>query len=78
MPRSVEGARYWLQYSGADRSIFNASEEDNDYKDDYMCRGDWVNWLSGGSVMNPKGKGKGIPVDLTLGFHSDAGITPDD
>ena len=78
MPRSVEGARYWLQYSGADRSIFNASEENNDYKDDYMCRGDWVNWLSGGSVMNPKGKGKGIPVDLTLGFHSDAGVTPDD
>lgn len=78
MPRSVEGARYWLQYSGADKSIFNASEENNDYKDDYMCRGDWVNWLSGGSVMNPKGKGKGIPVDLTLGFHSDAGVTPDD
>ncbi|MBE6239984.1 MAG: xanthan lyase [Bacteroidales bacterium] len=78
MPRSVEGARYWLQYSGVDQSIYNASEEDNDYTDDYMCRGDWVNWISGGSCMNPKAEGLGIPVDLTLGFHSDAGVTPDD
>lgn len=78
MPRSVEGARYWLQYAGVDRKIYNASEEDSDYKDDYMCRGDWVNWLSGGSCMNKKTEGLGIPVDLTLGFHSDAGVTPDD
>jgi hypothetical protein len=78
MPRYIEGARYWLQYAGAPKEIYNASGVDNDYNDDYMCRGDWVNWLSGGSCMNPKGKGKGIPVDLTLGFHSDAGVTPDD
>ena len=69
MPRYVEGAKYWLQWAGVDRKIFNASEEQNDYKDDYMCRGDWVNWLS---------SEKGLPVDLTLGFHSDAGVTPDD
>ncbi len=78
MPRSVEGARYWLQYAGADKKIFNASGEDNDYKDDYMSRGDWVSWISGGSCTNPDMEGKGIPVDLTLGFHSDAGVTPDD
>lgn len=78
MPRYVEGARYWLQYAGADQTIFNASGEESDYKDDYMCRGDWVAWISGGSCTNPKQEGKGIPVDLTLGFHSDAGITPDD
>lgn len=78
MPRYVEGARYWLQYAGADRKIYNASEEDNDYKDDYMSRGDWVSWISGGSCTNPKEEGKNIPVDLTLGFHSDAGVTPDD
>lgn len=28
--------------------------------------------------MNSKTEGLGIPVDLTLGFHSDAGVTPDD
>lgn len=78
MPRYVEGARYWLQYAGVDSTIFNASGEDSDYKDDFMCRGDWVAWLSGGSCTNPDQKGKGIPIDLTLGFHSDAGISPDD
>ena len=78
MPRSVEAARYWLQYAGVVKDIYNASEEDNDYKDDYMSRGDWVNWISGGSCTNPKGEGKGIPVDLTLGFHTDAGVTPND
>ena len=78
MPRYAEGARYWLQYSGADTTIFNASGEESDYKDDYMCRGDWVDWISGGSCTNPKKEGKGIPVDLTLGFHSDAGVTPND
>lgn len=78
MPRSVEGARYWLQYAGVDKKIYNASEKDSDYTDDYMSRGDWVSWISGGSCTNPKAEGKGIPVDLSLGFHSDAGVTPDD
>ena len=78
MPRYLEGARYWMQWSGADTTLFNASGAESDYKDDYMCRGDWVAWISGGSCTNPKQKGKGIPVDLTLGFHTDAGVTPDD
>lgn len=78
MPRYAEAARYWLQYAGADTTIFHASGEENDYKDDYMCRGDWVDWISGGSCTNPEKEGKGIPVDLTLGFHSDAGVSPND
>lgn len=78
MPRYAEGARYWLQYAGADTTLFNASGAESDYKDDYMCRGDWVGWLSGGSCTNPGKKGKKIPVDLTLGFHSDAGLTQSD
>lgn len=79
MPRSAEGARYWLQWAGADPDIFTPNESKDDYKDDYMSRGDWVEWISRGSDMNPEKKGgKGIPVDLTLGFHSDAGVTPND
>lgn len=78
MPRYAEGARYWLQYAGADTTIVNASGEVNDYSDDYMCRGDWVAWISGGSCTNPEAEGKGIPVDLSLGFHSDAGYFPND
>ncbi len=79
LPRSAEGARYWLQWSGADSTLFSQNEHKDDYKDDYMSRGDWVEWISRGSYMNPsKKKGLGIPVDLTFGFHSDAGITPND
>ena len=78
MPRYIEGARYWLQYAGAPKKIYNASGKEDDYSDDYMCRGDWVNWLSGGSCTNPSAEGKGIPIDITLGFHSDAGVTPND
>lgn len=78
MPRNSEAARYWLQWSGADSSLFYQNEGTNDYKDDYMSRGDWSAWLSGGSRINPKENGRNIPVDLTFGFHSDAGITPND
>jgi hypothetical protein len=79
MPRSAEGARYWLQWAGVPSEIFSPNEQKSDYKDDYMSRGDWVEWISRGSDMNPSNKpGKGIPMDLSLGFHSDAGITPND
>ena len=78
IPRSAEGARYWLQWAGASDEIFSQNEENNDYKDDFMSRGDWVEWLTRGSSVNPKKKGMGIPVDLAFGFHSDAGATPND
>ena len=78
LPRSAEGATYWLQWAGADRSIWSPKDADTDYQEDFMCRGDWVDWISGGSYMNPKRPGKGIPVDLSLGFHTDAGVHPAD
>lgn len=77
LPRSAEAARYWLQWAGVPSKIFSQNEESNDYKDDFMSRGDWVAWMSGGSVFNLKEKGKRIPFDLAFGFHSDAGITQD-
>lgn len=77
-PRYAEGARYWLQWAGTDKRIFSPNELKDDYKDDYMSRGDWVDWISGGSYMNPDKEGKGIPVDLSFGFHTDAGVTPND
>ena len=78
MPRSAEGARYWLQWAGVPSAIFHPEESDSDYKDDFMCRGDWVDWISGGSQMNPKREGKGVHVDLAFGLHTDAGVTPND
>lgn len=77
LPRYAEGATYWLQWAGADKSIWSPSEAESDYSRDYMSRGDWVDWISGGSSMNPGRNGKGIPVDLSFGFHTDAGVYPD-
>lgn len=78
MPRYCEGARYWLQWAGFDEAVYNPQNNCNDYKDDYMCRGEWVNALMGGSDRLKKEEGLGIPVDLSLAFHSDAGITDND
>ena len=79
MPRSAEGARYWLQWAGTDTTVWHLNEGLGDYRDDFMSRGDWVEWMSKGSWVNPdKNGGMGIPFDLTLGFHTDAGVRDGD
>ena len=79
LPRSAEVAKYWLQWAGADSTLYYQNSGGNDYKDDFMSRGDWVEWITRGSRVNPDKKGGlGIPVDLSLGFHTDAGTTPND
>ncbi len=80
--RYREGARYFLQYAGfPDTLVYSLNEGKNDYNDDYMARGEWVNYLIGrpaGPTKNRNAEGVGIPVDLAFAFHTDAGITPDD
>ncbi len=78
MPRYCEGARYWLQWAGFDKSVYSPKNDTDDYKDDYMSRGEWVNALMGGSRKAPKTAGLGIPIDMSLAFHTDAGITDND
>ena len=77
-PRFCEAARYWLQWAGIPDSIYSESNGQNDYTDDYKCRGIWVNYLAGGSSVNPNEKGLNIPIDLAFAFHSDAGTTFND
>lgn len=77
-PRFCEAARYWLQWAGIPDSIYSESQGKNDYTDDYKCRGIWVNYLAGGSSVNPDEKGLNIPIDLAFAFHSDAGTTLND
>ena len=77
LPRYIEAARYWMQYSGIPDSIYNYTASRNDYTDDYCCRGMWVNYLAGGSQVNPKQAGLGVPLHLSLAFHSDAGVKRD-
>ena len=76
MPAFVEGALYNMQYSGIDMSIFD--EWSDEYTKDYAGRGRWVQELTGGSRVNPKDPGRHIPVDISLAWHSDAGVTPND
>ena len=77
LPRYIEAARYWMQYSGIPDSIYNYTESRNDYVDDYAARGIWVNYLAGGSAANPNEPGLGIPLHASLAFHTDAGIRED-
>ena len=77
MARYLEAARYWMQYAGIPDSIYNYTASRNDYTDDYCCRGMWVNYLAGGSQANPKQAGLGVPLHLSLAFHSDAGVKRD-
>lgn len=77
LPSFTEGALYWMQWAGVDTTVTRTHERD-DYVEDYGDRGAWVQMMSGGSRVNPKMEGKGIPFDLTLAFHTDAGTTPND
>lgn len=77
-PRFCEAARYWLQWAGVPDSVYSESNGKNDYTDDYKSRGLWVNYLAGGSSVNPEEKGLNIPVDMAFAFHSDAGTTLND
>lgn len=80
-PRWTEGARYYLQFAGApDSTVYSLSGYTDDYTDDFRGRGEWVNHLRGapfGPNADPTAPGLGIPVDLSLAFHTDAGIRPD-
>jgi hypothetical protein len=75
-PAYIEGALYNLQYSGIDLSI--TDEWDTEYTREYASRGAWVQEITGGSRVNPQATGRRIPIDLSLAFHTDAGITPND
>lgn len=74
VPRFCEGARYWLQWAGFPEEVYSPQRGCDDYKDDYMCRAHWVNALAGGSERLADSVGLGIPLDLALAFHSDAGL----
>lgn len=78
LPRYLEGARYWLHWAGFPENVYSPYHGSDDYKDDYTSRGLWVNYLAGGSRVLPDDEGLGIPVDLVMALHSDAGKRSDD
>ncbi|MBQ6166542.1 MAG: N-acetylmuramoyl-L-alanine amidase [Muribaculaceae bacterium] len=72
------GSRYFLQWAGFPDSVYSTSHGINDYTDDYRSRGEWVNYLAGGSDVLPDRGGLKVPVDISFCLHTDAGSTPDD
>ena len=78
LPRYLEGTRYNAQWSGMPIEVYNRTEGKNDYNDDINTRSRMTNYVSGGSVYNPSEKGLGVPLEMTLGFHSDAGFSKED
>ena len=72
------GSRYYLQWAGFPHEVYSTSTGINDYTDDYRSRGEWVNYLAGGSEVLPGKPGLNIPVDVSFCLHTDAGTTPND
>ena len=85
--RFIESARYFMQYAGVPDSVYNIHDGKDDYTDDYQSRGEWINYLMGGYdsesdrvhiYKDGKHQGLGIPIDLSLALHTDAGVTESD
>lgn len=74
VPRYAVGASHYLPFAGIPDSIIDYTQGENTYTNDYACRGQWVNYLLGGSQLAPKDEGLSIPIDMSIGVHSDAGI----
>ena len=77
LPRRLEGARYYAQWAGLPDTLFNTEGGTNDYNDDIRSRSLMTNYFGGGSVYQPGTRGEGVPFELSLAVHSDAGIRHD-
>ncbi len=85
LPRHMMAARYFLQYAGAPaREVFYHDFTNvrfsPDYWRDITARTEWANYLSGHpNAPNgfPDHPGLGVPIDLYLSWHTDAGVDLD-
>lgn len=67
LPSYLEGASYWEQWAGMPYERIH--QWSTDYTCDYASRGEWVKMMK---------DDKNLPIDLSLAFHTDAGVTPND
>lgn len=77
LPASFEGARYYTQWAGAPYKIYSQRQGTDDYADDINARSLTSNWIAGGSPYVPDREGLGVPLELSLAIHSDAGFHND-
>ena len=78
LPRYLEAARYSAQWAGMPTTVYSRPEANNDYADDLNVRSYTINHLAGGSVYNPDVPGLGVPFEMSMALHSDAGADKDD
>ena len=77
-PRFLESARYYAAWSGMPASVYNSSGNTNDYNDDIRVRPYSVNHLSKHAFSKASRKQQqGVPFELSLAIHSDAGYKRD-
>ncbi len=77
LPRFFEGARYQAQWCGIPDTLCRQGNGLTDYYDDIRSRGYYTNTMSGGSVYMPGAEGKGVPFEMAMAVHSDAGYKAD-
>ena len=77
MPRCLEGSRYYAQWAGMPYNIYSSKNGTDDYGDDINVRSLMTNMLGGGSCYMPTREGLGVPIELSLAIHSDAGYRTD-
>lgn len=77
LPRFLEGSRYYAQWAGMPYTVYSPFEGADDYSDDIRCRPAMENYLARGSVYLPGDSGLCVPIELSMGVHSDAGFRPE-
>lgn len=78
LPRYLEGARYSAQWAGMPYSVYSGSKGTNDMNDDINARSRSMNYLAGRSIFNPSEEGLGVPFEMSMALHSDAGFSLED
>lgn len=73
LPRWAEAAKYSAFWYGMPHRLHSNGFDNDEYKNDIWCRSQAVNELSGGSIYNPENTGRGVPFELNMAFHTDAG-----
>ena len=78
LPRFLEGARYAAQWAGMAPEVYANKEFTNDYAEDINVRSLMTNYLAGGSMYLPSDTGLHVPIEMSLAFHTDAGVSTTD
>ncbi|MFR0826695.1 MAG: xanthan lyase [Bacteroides intestinalis] len=78
LPRYLEGSRYFAQWAGMPYPVYSGREGKDDMSDDINSRSKMINYLSGGSIFNPEEQGLGVPFEMAMALHSDAGTSKED